>query len=242
MIEFEWSMLGVPGRMRRDTTCGRPVKPGCWALQKWKSESRPIEGYGRNAALRVEVRFDDECRNGHNTFTITAEVRIPGRRDIEACGCLHEDIAEVFPELAPLIKWHLVSSDGPMHYLANTLYHASDRDHWGLRKGERRQIRNGKTGQLAWKLSGHDLPQYVDSDERPLEQAVLYYEPWEHVGEGKERELDKARACAVWPEATDEELMAPDLEKKLIARLPQLLKDFRLAMEDAGFLWEPPTK
>jgi hypothetical protein len=82
------------------------------------------------------MRFDDQCKNGHNDFAITAEVREPGRRDVSACGCLHDDIAAVFPELAPLIRWHLVGTDGPMHYIANTLYFASDADAYGRRAGE----------------------------------------------------------------------------------------------------------
>ena len=41
--------------------------------------------------------------------------------------------------------------------------------------------------------------------------------------EGKERELDAARRVAIWPEATDEELTAPDLKGRLEARLPALL-------------------
>ena len=67
---------------------------------------KPIDGFGRGAAIWATVRFDDDCGNGHNTFSITAEVRKPGRRDIEAGGCLHDEIAEAFPKLAPLIQWH----------------------------------------------------------------------------------------------------------------------------------------
>lgn len=41
-------------------------------------------------------------------------------------GCIHDEIAEHFPELAPLIKWHLCSQEkGPMHYVANAQYWAS---------------------------------------------------------------------------------------------------------------------
>jgi len=100
---------------------------------------RSISGWGTNALIRAEVRYDDECRNGHNTFAITGDIYIPGRRDIEAGGCLHKEIAEHFPELAPYIKWHLCSSDGPMHYVANAVYHASNRDCWGKLKGEPKQ-------------------------------------------------------------------------------------------------------
>lgn len=47
---------------------------------------------------------------------------------VESCGCIHETIAAAFPELAPFIKWHLVSTDGPMHYVANTVYLAGARE------------------------------------------------------------------------------------------------------------------
>lgn len=39
-------------------------------------------------------------------------------------GCIHDEVAKHFPELAHLIKWHLSSTDGPMHYVANTVYWA----------------------------------------------------------------------------------------------------------------------
>jgi hypothetical protein len=83
---------------------------------------KPITGWGKGMLIKAEVRFDDQCGNGHNTFAITGEIYKPGRRDCEACGMLHKEIAEHFPELAPFIKWHLTSTDGPMHYVANTLY------------------------------------------------------------------------------------------------------------------------
>lgn len=92
--------------------------------------------------MRVEIRFDDQCKNKHNTFAITGDVEDTSKRGdsrFVAGGCLHDEIAKAFPELAPLIKWHLKDSNGPMHYIANTLYHAGDRDCWGTRKGEPRQ-------------------------------------------------------------------------------------------------------
>lgn len=97
---------------------------------------RSVEGYGKGAALWVHCRFDDECGNGHDTFAITASVRVPKVKDIVAGGCLHDEIAEVFPELKHLIKWHLCSTDGPGHYISNTCYLAGDRDYNGLLKGE----------------------------------------------------------------------------------------------------------
>lgn len=91
--------------------------------QKKTFGPKPIDGWGKGAQITATVRFDDECGNGHNSFAITAEIRRPRARDCDACGCLHDEVAKHFPELAPLIKWHLCSTDGPMHYIANTEYH-----------------------------------------------------------------------------------------------------------------------
>ena len=231
---------GVAGRLTHRTKSPAEARD-VWTRQRWISEARPIAGYGADATMRVELRFDDECGNGHNTFAITAEVRRPKARDVEACGCMHEDIARVFPELAALIPWHLTSSDGPMHYIANTVYLAGDRDYNGLRKGEVRQIRNGRTGQLAWRRPGAQT-EYRDADTCPTDAPlVLAWEPWNRIGEGKDRELDAARRAAVWPEATDEELsVEPEiLRAALEARAADVLARFREAMEGAGFVWAP---
>jgi hypothetical protein len=149
-------------------------------------------------------------------------------------------IAAHLPELAPVIKWHLCNSAGPMHYLDNAVYLAGDRDCWGLRKGEWRQLRNGKTGLAAWVLEADkELPKYVDAQTQPGDTARLRYVPWGREGEGKERELDAARRVAVWPDATDAELtQEPDaLKAALLARLPGLLREFRAAVESLGFVY-----
>lgn len=237
---------GVQGMLETIKTPARAS--GCFDRQRWTSFSRPIDGYGRDARLTVKVRFDDSCGNGHNTFAITAEVQRPYARDIEAGGCLHADITRVFPELAHLIKWHLCSTDGPLHYLSNTVYRAGERDHNGLRKGESRQLRNGRTGMPAWHLMAvidgqqvplHDLPSHVDADTCPSAPTVVYA-PWCQIGEGKERDFDAARACAIWQDATDEELSVSreELIDALNARLPALLAALRSDIEASGFMWK----
>lgn len=204
--------------------------------------TRYYEERDQKYRITVELRFDDQCNNGRETFAITADIRAAegGYWREYMGGCCHEEIAKQFPELAHLIQWHLVSTDGPMHYIANTVYHAGDRDYNGLRKGEARQIRNGRTGQLCWKLEAvGDKPEtYVDADTAPTAPCFRYV-PWERIGEGKARELDHARSAAVWPEATDAELMQePEaLRAALSARLPALLERFKAAMLAAGFCW-----
>lgn len=86
--------------------------------------------HGKEYWIAAKLRHDDQCRNGHNDFSITGEIyrSINGKPigNGECFGCIHEEIAKHFPELTPFLKWHLCSTDGPMHYLANTLYHVRE--------------------------------------------------------------------------------------------------------------------
>ena len=250
----EMHVLGVLGRLTH-----RTIKPGVesrWHAQRWISEARPATCYADDAQMRVTIRFDDELNNGHATFVITCDVfrvvlrTLRGKQykrieDIGG-GAAHDDIARLFPELAPLMRWHLVSTDGPMHYLANTVYLAGDRDHRGLRQGETKQRFNAK-GQPLWEMVAVHAPgvpfilSTTVAGDAPPPAPMLEWRPLTHTGEGKARELDSARLAAVWPEATDDDLMQePDaLRAALLARLPALLAAFRSDMERAGFFWSP---
>lgn len=134
---------------------------------------------GRRYRITANVRHDDECGNGHNTFSITGSIdEWNGKRWREhSGGCIHEEVAKHFPHLAPFIKWHLCGTDGPLHYIANTTYHVSNGD------------------------------------------------------------IEAAASTAIWPDATDEDLTSPGLKERLKARLPQLMADFRRAVESLGFVW-----
>lgn len=288
VVEQEHSILGVPGRFR-EFALGLSKT---FAAQKW-SATRQIEFEGQKARITVNISFDDECKNGHNSFSITGDIRNTYGRDIVG-GCIHNEVAKHFPELAHLIKWHLCSTDGPMHYIANTLYHAGDRDHNGKRAGEpiyfEHRIRFagspitiGLDGRFAkWlkaqiesKPEGHVFEvAEVKYDGRgdydshftlngfeatwggaPFKSKIAAEEfaealntlPYEFIvrpttfSKGKERQLDYARSTAIWPEATDEELMAePEiLKQKLQARLPALLEAFRADIRSIGFYWSP---
>ncbi len=247
--ESAHSVNGVAGRMFARHL--RPDALNLFSAQKWISEGRPIKGYGAGAIIRAEIRFDDSCKNGKHSFAVTGEIKIPGRRDCEACGCIHDDLARALPELQHLIRWHLCSTDGPMHYVANTVYHASNRDHNGLLRGERRQIFKGGDKSLpCWRLldqNGNPPPAIYSGAtyNGPLADAppppVLSWQPWERIGEGKARDFAAARSCAVWPDATDEQLSAPrdELTAMLEARLPDLVEAMRADVTAAGFLWEP---
>lgn len=213
----------------------------------WKTFRRSGQLY----RAKAEVRFDDQCRNGRNSFSITGEVQVynseRARWEEHSAGCCHDEInAAHHSELGHLFRWHGCFTDGPSHYIANTLYHAGDRDHNGLRKGETRQIcRGGDPNKPCWKLDTpepwHKYASAVGECPPPL---TLEYKPWLRHGEGKERDFDAARRTAVWPEATEEQLSLPPEELKVLleARLPALLEEFRRDIEAFGFEWEAPEE
>lgn len=131
--EHAHEMHGVPGRMMP-----RHVKTDAlWSAQEWVSERRRAPEYDDTdaAVIWTKIRYDDQCGNGHNSFSVTATVTTKRGRGI-AGGCMHDAVARYFPELAHLIPWHLCSNDGPMHYVENTVYLAGERDYNGRRAGE----------------------------------------------------------------------------------------------------------
>ena len=141
---------------------------------------------GTEYRITATIRHDDKCRNGHNSFSITGNIdekKKNGQWYWLAGGCIHDDIEKHFPELKPFIKWHLTSTDGPMHYLSNTLHYASDKDCWGR---------------------------------------------------GKKPDLEGARHCAIWPEATLEKLQNKGL---LEARLPALMVEFQKDVNSLGLVF-----
>lgn len=106
-----------------------------------------FERDGVKYLIKATVKHDDRCKNGHNTFSITGELYGSDRSD--SFGCIHEEIAEHFPELRHLLKWHGCTTDGPLHYIANTVYRAGDRDHWG-KAGEKERDLDAARRSAIW--------------------------------------------------------------------------------------------
>ena len=248
---------------------------------------------GTRCRITAKVRYDDDCGNGHNSFAITATIdEKDARGHWRDCagGCLHNEVAKHFPELAPFIKWHLCASDGPMHYPGNVIYHAGARDCWGLLAGEEstspRQMKHfvqfgnspithevgkrlkafidstiAEDGEFIidkvehgpsdhkfgpkFQFAGmgcqwHECPFDTCEEAREWLDAItgttMHWTARTNVfGEGKARDLNAARSCAIWPDATDEDLTADGLEQRLRDRLPALLAEFQTAVESLGF-------
>ena len=78
--------------------------------------------------IEIKIRLDDECKNGHQDFSITGTIWEVGQPRIErhiiACGCVHDAILAACPELSDFVALHLCGFDGvPMHAVANMCYH-----------------------------------------------------------------------------------------------------------------------
>lgn len=318
-----FTLCGVPGTLTFEASgidygrFGTRTKtvniPGTWHKQVWKSDPRTFKG---KELIVAEVSFDDQCRNGHNSFAVTGHTYIPGQNDWESGGCIHDSIAKKFPELKHLIRWHLVDSDQPMYYVANTVYHASNLDNgkaagepnqwetrvklgawpisvdikkefreWLMAAIEHRRTSSSQNphrkpfdvtevkyiprpGSSDYKFDPHySFDDYTDdwykapfksrTDAEEFKAALIQVNCEINLvrvvtgySKGKERNLEAARNCAAWPEATDEQLCLPEAELKALleARLPPLMAEFKADVLAAGLKWAekepenvPPT-
>lgn len=78
--------------------------------------------------MYINIRLNDECKNGHQDFAITADIYEKGKPKIDKYyimgGCCHDEILEVRPDLGIFVDLHLSDYKGiPMHAIANGFYH-----------------------------------------------------------------------------------------------------------------------
>ena len=90
------------------------------------SPSKTFREDGCNMKINVHVRLNDDCKNGHYDFSITGDVYRQagnGRWVEDRCGCIHEDIERLFPQLKKFIPLHLCNYLGhPTYPEANGQY------------------------------------------------------------------------------------------------------------------------
>ncbi|OGT57961.1 MAG: hypothetical protein A3E01_07930 [Gammaproteobacteria bacterium RIFCSPHIGHO2_12_FULL_63_22] len=94
----------------------------------FKTKSREYVDHGRTHRIIVTYGIDYDFARQHNQapyFSLTCQIdeKLRNGRWREAGGGAdHKSIVKRFPELAPLVQWHLTGTEGPMHYLANAKY------------------------------------------------------------------------------------------------------------------------
>ena len=173
-----------------------------------KRLTKDIRYDGGPCLMTVKICFDDDCKNGHNTFAITGSIytlpsKIYSGGGHVISGCIHDEIAKYFPELALLIKWHLCNDDGPMYYIENTLYHLGYR-------------------------SGPDEAHYMKPHEPNIEHArstAVWPDMPESLICGRAQRMLKSTRDAALP-----------VKALLEARLPALMIEFNAAM--ATIAWD----
>lgn len=141
----------------------------------------PVTLGGTKLTVTVEARFDDECGNGHNSFFLKAEAYEANKPKLDRYWrqLSGRAIAQLFPEYAHLLKWDNTSTDGPMAYLSNTLYHACDRDHEGKRAGDPVQTDMVVALEAKGEKRTHAIPVYEPNPFSPT--ANNFPEFWEAI-------------------------------------------------------------
>ena len=86
-----------------------------------------VMSYGEKVDIIVKIRLNDECKNGYQDFSITANIYKSGKRSDESYisgGCCHDEILKHFPEFKIFINLHLADANGvPMYAVDNGFYH-----------------------------------------------------------------------------------------------------------------------
>lgn len=91
------------------------------------STKKEINYEGTKATIYVDIHLNDQCKNGHQDFSITGDIyKGAGKadRNFITGGCIHEDILEHFPDFAQFVSLHLCDVYGaPMYAIENGFYH-----------------------------------------------------------------------------------------------------------------------
>lgn len=92
-------------------------------MTKTQQQKRTVEYTEHDRQMRITAEYGFTKFNGQDPyFSITCSIdeRHGNRWEEAGGGAAHEEIIRRFPELEPLVRWHLTAwPGGPMHYLAN---------------------------------------------------------------------------------------------------------------------------
>ena len=97
-------------------------------METTNSIKHVIDVNNKKHNYKINIRLNDECRNGHEDFSLTATFWLPNKPRIDkyftVAGCCHEKILKLRPDLKIFVDLHLNDFRGyPMYYIENGFYH-----------------------------------------------------------------------------------------------------------------------
>ena len=97
-------------------------------METTNSIKHVIDVNNKKHNYKINIQLNDECRNGHEDFSLTATFWLPNKPRIDkyftVAGCCHEEILKFRPDLKIFVDLHLNDFRGyPMYYIENGFYH-----------------------------------------------------------------------------------------------------------------------
>lgn len=96
------------------------------SVDKFQKKEKLFTEDGKDYKIIVKYSMSYIQGNSHPHFSITGNIdkrNKVGEWIKYSCGCIHDEIALHFPELKPLIRFHLWDDNGlSTHYVANAIY------------------------------------------------------------------------------------------------------------------------
>ncbi len=144
-----------------------------WMYQYISRRARPT--IGPRAYTQVTAGLHYLRGNRLPYFTVTAETwEKPNARDCIECGCLHDDVLRLWPQLAPIVRLHLSDSEGmPMHADSNGWYWLAG--YYGPLTGDRYTGGTGSSG----KAPSECLQIFADHVRIGIEDAKHLAHEWQ---------------------------------------------------------------
>lgn len=173
---------------------------------------RATKQISKDKKITVNIRLNDECKNGHQDFSITGEVTERGR--FEMGGCIHEEIEKHFPKFKIFINLHLADYEGiPVYAVENGFYH--------LRNGFER----AEKGQKATFCEYYRVtPQQYDELNK-CDNTIQYAVKLDKLGILKQWKEEADKAIKFLEELTGNEFLIDSKKSQYHAPTPEQLKE-----------------
>lgn len=180
--------------------------------------------------IYVKIRLDDQCKNGHQDFSITGDIYQAGKPKDDRChlsgGCIHDEILAAFPEFKIFVNLHLCDYRGiPMHAAANGFYF--------LKNG----FNNSKPGQENFKSEFCDYYRITPDQFEILKESenqLFYSIQLEKLGILESWNQEAEKAIEILENLTGEKFLI-DSKKSQFEPIPEEMKKAEEEKIKSGF-------